>query len=75
MTTHDLLSALFSWWPFVMFIAAWIVMARFTRQRTASGFTMIQLHDRQVAEIRRLNTTLEKIAAILDKPSQSSSPP
>jgi hypothetical protein len=43
----DLLSALFSWWPFVMLIAAWIVIVRFNRPRTASGITMIELYEQQ----------------------------
>jgi hypothetical protein len=45
MTTHDLLAALFSWWPFVMLIGAWIVITRFSRPCTASGATIIALYE------------------------------
>jgi uncharacterized membrane protein len=70
MTTHDLLSVMASWWPFIMLIGAWIVVARFSRQRTASGATMIELQEQHVEETRRTNVALEKIAAALDKRPQ-----
>lgn len=37
--------------------------------RTAFGTTMIELYEQQVAETRRANAVLEKIAAALDKRS------
>jgi hypothetical protein len=52
-----------------MLIAAWILIARFNHQRTASGLTMIELYEQQIAETRRTNATLEKIAAALSKSS------
>jgi hypothetical protein len=55
--------------PFVILIAAWILIARFNHQRTASGLTMIELYEQQIAETRRTNATLEKIAAALSKSS------
>jgi hypothetical protein len=70
MTTHDLLSALFSWWPFVIIIGMWIVLTRLSRPRTASGVTMIELYEQQLAETRRTNVALERIAAALDVRSQ-----
>jgi hypothetical protein len=51
MTTGDLLSALVSWWLFVMLIAAWIVITRFNCPRTPSGTTMIALREQPVARI------------------------
>jgi hypothetical protein len=69
MTTHELLAALFSWWPFVMLIGAWIVITRYCRPRTASGTTIVDLYEQQIAETRRTNEMLEKIAATLDKRS------
>jgi hypothetical protein len=39
------------------------------RQRTASGTTMIDLCERQIAETRRTNAGLERIAAALEKKS------
>jgi hypothetical protein len=66
---EDWLRILLSWLPFVVLILAYILCARFTRQRTASGLTMIELYEQQLAETRRTNATLEKIAAALDKGS------
>ena len=63
------LSALLSWWPFVVMIAAYILCVRFSRQRTASGLTLIELYEQQIAETRRTNATLEKIATALEKAS------
>jgi hypothetical protein len=37
------------------------------RSRGPSARSLIELYDQQVAEIRRLNTTLERIAAALEK--------
>lgn len=70
MTTRDLLSALFSWWPFILIIGMWIVLVRLTRPRTTSGVTMIELVEQQVAETRRTNAALERIAAALDNRAQ-----
>jgi hypothetical protein len=35
--------------------------------RTTSGVTMIELYEQQVAESRRMNLMLERIAASLEK--------
>lgn len=63
----DWISILFSWWPFVMLIGAWILIVRLNRQRTASGLTVVELYEQQIAETRRTNAILEKIATALDK--------
>ena len=60
---------LLSWWPFVVLMTAYILCVRFTRQRTASGLMMIELYEQQIAETRRTNAMLEKIAAAVDKGS------
>ena len=64
-------SVFVSWMPFVALIVVWILCVRFTsRQRTtSSGLTMIELYEQQIAETRRTNATLEKIAAVLDRAS------
>jgi hypothetical protein len=62
-------SVLISWLPFVVIVAALLLCVRFTRHRSASGLTMIELYEQQIAETRRTNATLEKIAAALDKRS------
>jgi hypothetical protein len=63
----DWLSMLLSWWPFVVMIIAWIVVMRFSRPRSASGATMIELYEQQIAETRRTNATLERMATALEK--------
>lgn len=63
----DWISVLLSWWPFVMLIGAWILIVRLNRQRTASGLTVVDLYEQQIAETRRTNAILEKIATALDK--------
>ena len=37
------------------------------RARGSSGATMIELYEQQVAETRRMNSTLERIAVALEK--------
>lgn len=61
------LPALVTWWPFFLAIIAYLLCIRLSRQRTASGLTVIDLYEQQIAETRRTNATLEKIAAALDK--------
>jgi hypothetical protein len=42
--------------------------------RGSSGATMIELYEQQVAESRRTNANLERIAAALEKRENSSIP-
>lgn len=65
----DLLSTLFSWWPFVVLIAVWLLITRYS-QRTSSGISVIELCEQQLAETQRINVNLERIAAALDKRPQ-----
>jgi hypothetical protein len=51
-------------------MGGWILVTRLTRQRAASGASMIDLYEQQVAETRRTNAGLERIAAALEKKSQ-----
>ena len=57
----DWVRLLLSWVPFFLIIIAWWVVARFFRQRAASGATMVQLYEQQVTETRRTNAALERI--------------
>jgi hypothetical protein len=50
-------------------IGAYLLCVRLTRQRTASGLTLIELYEQQIEETRRTNATLEKIATALNKGS------
>ncbi|MFH0301482.1 hypothetical protein AAFX91_30545 [Bradyrhizobium sp. 31Argb] len=65
----DWLSALLSWWPFVVLIGAWIVVSRFTN-RTKSGVSVIQPCEQQLTETQRIDANLERIVAALDKRPQ-----
>jgi hypothetical protein len=67
MTVRDILLAMYSWWPFILIMGGSILAMRVMRQRTASGATMIDLYEQQIAETRRTNAGLERIAAALEK--------
>ena len=69
----DWLSLLVSWLPFLILIGLWFWFSRSAgmRARGPSGATMIDLYEQQVAETRRMNANLERIAATLEKREQS----
>jgi ATP-dependent Zn protease len=58
-----------SWLPFVALLGVWFWFARRSgmQARGASGVTMIELYEQQVAETRRMNNFLERIALSLEK--------
>jgi len=68
----DLLNAFVSWPPILVFvaIAIWCARSAGLRARAPSGVTMLELYELQVAETRRMNATLERIAAIMEKRAQ-----
>lgn len=66
MTVRDILLAMYSWWPFILIVGGSILAMRVMRQRTPSGATMIDLYEQQIAETRRTNAGLERIAAALE---------
>jgi hypothetical protein len=68
----DLLNAFVSWLPILVFvaIAIWYARSAGLRARAPSGVTMLELYELQVAETRRMNATLERIAAIMEKRAQ-----
>jgi len=66
MTVTDILLAMYSWWPFILIVGGSILAMRAMRQRTSSGATMIDLYEQQIAEARRTNAGLERIAAALE---------
>jgi hypothetical protein len=67
--SEEWVSVLVAWLPFLLLIVALVVMARWqgTRSRGPSGHSLIELYEQQVAETRRLNTTLERIAVALEQ--------
>lgn len=71
----DWVSLLVSWLPFLILIGVWFFLSRSMgmRARSASGATMIELYEQQVAETRRMNAMLERIAVTLEKRERPSS--
>ena len=63
------ISFLVAWLPFVLLIGALVVMARWQgmRSRGPSGHSLIELYEQQVAETRKMNASLERIAVALEK--------
>jgi len=72
---NEWISLAISWVPFVALIAVWFWLARKGLQpRGSSGATMIELYEQQVAETRRMNGLVERIAVALEKRESSSIP-
>jgi len=67
--SEEWISFLIAWLPFVLLIAVLVLMARWQgmRARGPSGASLIELYEQQVAETRRMNATLERIAVALEK--------
>ncbi|WP_157785161.1 hypothetical protein [Bradyrhizobium yuanmingense] len=61
-------SLIVSWLPFLALMGFWLWYARFSR-RSSSGTSWVDLYEQQVAENRRTNALLERIATALEKPS------
>ncbi|MEY9981233.1 MULTISPECIES: hypothetical protein [Bradyrhizobium] len=57
-----------SWLPFLVLVGAWLWYSR-TIRRSSSGASWVDLYEQQVAENRRTNALLERIATALEKPS------
>ena len=68
------MSLLESWLPFLVLIGLWFWFSRGVgmQARGKSGTTMSDLYEQQVAECRRTNSILERIAASLEKRESSS---
>ena len=66
---NEWISLAVSWLPFVALIAVWFWLARRNgmQAKGSSGASMIELYEQQVAETRRMNGFLERIAASLEK--------
>jgi ATP-dependent Zn protease len=70
--THWVISLIISWLPFIVLVIVWIWLSRSMgmRWRSPSGATLVELTEQQVAESRRINATLERIALALEKRTQ-----
>jgi ATP-dependent Zn protease len=66
---NEWLSLLVSWLPFLLLIGVWLWFSRTAgmKARGRSGVTMIELYEQQVEETRRMNATLERIAAAMER--------
>jgi len=66
---NELQSLVISWLPFLILIGVWFWFSRRAgmQARGRSGITMIELYEQQVEETRRMNATLERIAAAMEK--------
>jgi hypothetical protein len=58
-----------AWLPFVVLILVWVWVGRKNglMGRASSGSSMLELYEQQVAETRRMNANLERIASSLEK--------
>jgi hypothetical protein len=59
-----------SWVPFIALVIVWLLLMRSMRTRwgrSPSGATPLELAEQQLAETRRMNATLERIALALEK--------
>ena len=67
--TEEWISLLVAWLPFLLLIGALVMMARWQgmRSRGPSGHSLIELYEQQVAETRRMDASLERIAVALEK--------
>ena len=66
---NEWISLVVSWLPFVLLIGVWFWLARRNgmQARGSSGATMIELYEQQVAETRRMNGILERIAVAMER--------
>jgi ATP-dependent Zn protease len=70
---NDGMALVASWLPFVVLMGLWLWLSRRNgmQARGSSGASMIELYEQQVAETRRMNANLERIAASLEKRENS----
>jgi hypothetical protein len=68
----ELLSLLLSWVPLIVVVVIWVWVWRSLakRWRSPSGATWGELTEQQLAQTRRMNATLERIAMALENRAQ-----
>jgi hypothetical protein len=73
--TEEWIAVLVNWLPFLVLIVVFLLLARWQglRSRGPSGNSLIELYEQQVAETRKLNTSLERIAVALEKRANQAS--
>jgi ATP-dependent Zn protease len=67
--TEEWITILVTWLPFLILILVFVMFGRWQgmRAKGPSGSTLIEIYEQQVAETRRMNVTLERIAVALEK--------
>src|SRR5262249_17176244 len=67
--SDEWVSFLVAWLPFILLLLVFAAMARWQgmRSRGPWGHSLIELYEQQVAETRRVNATLERIALALEQ--------
>ena len=65
--SEEWITILTAWLPFLILVVAFIAFGRWQgmRSRGPSGVSLIELYEQQVAETRKMNTTLDRIAVAL----------
>jgi hypothetical protein len=73
--TEEWIAVLVNWLPFLLLIVVFLLLARWQglRSRGPSGSSLIELYEQQVAETRKLNASLERIAVALEKRASQAS--
>ena len=66
---NEWISSLITWLPFLAAMGVWFWLSRRNgmQARGASGVSLIELYEQQVAETRRMNGFLERIATAMEK--------
>jgi len=66
---NEMVSLLISWLPFLLLIGVWLYFHRRAGMQACgrSRIALIELYEQQVEETRRMNATLERIAAAIEK--------
>ena len=65
------ISLLISWLPFVALIVVWIILSRYMTKGRGPWGVMTHLYEAQVAEMRRMNALMERIAVALEKRAEA----
>jgi ATP-dependent Zn protease len=70
--SEEWITILVAWLPFLLLVVAFIAFGRWQgmHSRGPSGVSLIGLYEQQVAETRKMNTTLERIAVALEQRAQ-----
>jgi ATP-dependent Zn protease len=67
---NDWVSFVVAWLPFLLLIGVWLYFSRYHGMQargSSTGVTLIDLYEQQVAETRRMNANLERIAVAMEK--------